>query len=180
MSKKYEFSDLSFLIVDDNAHMISIIKTLLKGFGIHKVCEATDAADAFEEFRTSPIDVIILDYAMETLDGIEFARLVRTAKDSPNPHVPIIMLTAHSERSRVTESRDSGITEFMCKPICAKDLYQRIVEVVERPREFVRTKSFFGPDRRRRSLEAFAGKEKRETSIDLESDEPVGAESTAG
>ncbi len=172
MSKSYDLSELGFLIVDDNSHMISIIKTLLKGFGIHKVYEANDPADAFEEFRTTPIDVIILDYAMDTLDGIEFTRLVRTAKDSPNPFVPIIMLTAHSERSRVVEARDAGVTEFMCKPICAKDLYVRIIEVIERPREFVQIGAYFGPDRRRRGLESFAGEERREKTLDLDDDAP--------
>jgi len=180
LNKSYDFSGLSFLVVDDNAYMISIIKTLLTGFGVKKVYEATDAADGFEEFRTSLIDVIILDYAMETLDGIEFTRLVRTANDSPNRHVPIIMLSAHSERSRVIEARNAGVTEFMCKPICAKDLFRRIVEVVDRPRDFVRTNSFFGPDRRRHSLEAFTGTEKRDISVQLEDGEQDDAESAAG
>ncbi len=166
MKKSYDLTELSFLVVDDNTHMLSIIKTLLKGFGIRRIHEATDAADAFEEIRATHVDVIILDYALDTLDGIEFAQLVRTAKDSPNPYLPIIMLTAHSERYRVEEARDAGITEFLCKPICATDLYKRIIEVVEHPRSFVKMESYFGPDRRRRSDENYRGPEKRVANID--------------
>lgn len=166
MKKNYDLTELSFLVVDDNTHMLSIIKTLLKGFGIRRIHEATDAADAFEEIRATHVDVIILDYALDTLDGIEFAQLVRTAKDSPNPYLPIIMLTAHSERHRVEEARDAGITEFLCKPICATDLYKRIIEVVEHPRSFVKMDSYFGPDRRRRSDENYRGPEKRTADID--------------
>ena len=166
MKKNYDLTELSFLVVDDNTHMLSIIKTLLKGFGIRRIHEATDAADAFEEIRATHVDVIILDYALDTLDGIEFAQLVRTAKDSPNPYLPIIMLTAHSERYRVEEARDAGITEFLCKPICATDLYKRIIEVVEHPRSFVKMGSYFGPDRRRRSDDNYRGPEKRVADID--------------
>ena len=96
MAKSYDLSNLTFLILDDNSHMVSIIKTLLKGFGVKRISDASDAADAFEEFRTSAIDIILLDYALGTLDGVEFARLVRTANDSPDPYVPVIMLTADS------------------------------------------------------------------------------------
>ncbi len=166
MKKSYDLTELSFLVVDDNTHMLSIIKTLLKGFGIRRIHEATDAADAFEEIRATHVDVVILDYALDTLDGIEFAQLVRTAKDSPNPYLPIIMLTAHSERHRVEEARDAGITEFLCKPICATDLYKRIIEVVEHPRSFVKMGSYFGPDRRRRSDDNYRGPEKRVADID--------------
>ncbi len=166
MKKSYDLSELSFLVVDDNTHMLSIIKTLLKGFGIRRIHEATDAADAFEEIRSTHVDIIILDYALDTLDGIEFAQLVRTAKDSPNPYLPIIMLTAHSERHRVEEARDAGITEFLCKPICATDLYKRIIEVVEHPRSFVKIGAYFGPDRRRRSDDNYRGAEKRTADID--------------
>jgi len=166
MKKNYDLTELSFLVVDDNTHMLSIIKTLLKGFGIRRIHEATDAADAFEEIRSTHVDVIILDYALDTLDGIEFAQLVRTAKDSPNPYLPIIMLTAHSERHRVEEARDAGITEFLCKPICATDLYKRIIEVVEHPRSFVKVGAYFGPDRRRHSDENYRGPENRVADID--------------
>jgi len=186
MKKNYDLADLSFLVVDDNTHMLSIIKTLLKGFGIRRIHEATDAADAFEEIRSTHVDVIILDYALDTLDGIEFAQLVRTAKDSPNPYLPIIMLTAHSERHRVEEARDAGITEFLCKPICATDLYLRIIEVVEHPRSFVKMGNYFGPDRRRRAEGNYRGSEKRVADIDpfdalegmdLDSDDPSNASS---
>ncbi len=147
MAKSYDLTELSFLIIEDNSHMLSIIKTLLKGLGIQKVYEASDAADAFEEFQAAQIDIIILDYALETLDGVEFCQLVRKAKDSPNAYVPIIMLTAHTERARIMEARDAGITEFLCKPICAKDLYDRIIETIERSRPYARSVGFFGPDR---------------------------------
>jgi CheY-like chemotaxis protein len=58
MAKSYDLTELSFLIIEDNSHMLSIIKTLLKGLGIQKIYEASDAADAFEEFQAAQIDII--------------------------------------------------------------------------------------------------------------------------
>jgi DNA-binding response OmpR family regulator len=59
------------------------------------------------------------------------------------------MLTGHSEKKRVIAARDAGVTEFLAKPISAKGLYQRILNVVANPRPFIKTKTYFGPDRRR-------------------------------
>ncbi len=89
---------------------------------------------------------------MEPLDGVDFVRLVRTANDTPNPYVPIIMLTGFTEMRRVTEARDAGINEFLAKPVSAKAIYQRLATIIDNPRPFVRSKTFFGPDRRRQNL----------------------------
>jgi DNA-binding response OmpR family regulator len=77
---------------------------------------------------------------------------VRTAKDSPNPYVPIIMLSGFTEHRRITEARDAGINEFLAKPISAKSIYQRVATIIDNPRPFIRAKNFFGPDRRRQNL----------------------------
>jgi len=94
---------------------------------------------------------------MAPMDGLEFSRTVRTAGNSPNPFVPIIMITGHTEKHQVEAARDAGITEFLIKPITAQSLFSRIAEVVERPRAFVRCESYFGPDRRRRNVESYTG-----------------------
>jgi DNA-binding response OmpR family regulator len=86
---------------------------------------------------------------------------VRTAKDSPNPFVPIIMLTGHTEAYRVMRARDVGVTEFLAKPVSAQTLYRRLVSIVENPRQFVRAAGFSGPERRRRKGEARIGDERR-------------------
>lgn len=161
MAKNYDISNLSFLIVDDNHYMRSILKTMLSGFGSREVYEAGDVAEAFEVFRTRHIDLIITDLQMDTLDGSEFTQMVRTAKDSPNPFVPVIMLTAYTERHRVEHARDSGITEFLSKPICARDLYLRVIACINQARHFVRDPHFVGPDRRRTGRTDFKGEDRR-------------------
>ena len=88
-------------------------------------------------------DVIIVDWQLD------FVRLVRTAKDSPNPYVSIIMPSGYTEYGRVIEARDAGANEFLAKPISAKALYQRFAAIIDNPRLFIRTKHYFRPDRRR-------------------------------
>ncbi|WP_417478578.1 response regulator [Maricaulis sp.] len=148
-----DLSRLKVLIVDDNSYMLTIMRTLLHGFGIKTIFESRDPADAFDMVRSDGIDIIITDYQMDILDGLDFVRLVRTADDSPNPMVPIVMLSAYSERSRVKSARDAGVTEFCCKPITARDMFAKLTSVINAPRPFIRNKTYFGPDRRRASSE---------------------------
>jgi DNA-binding response OmpR family regulator len=87
--------------------------------------------------------------------------MIRQPGANANPYVPIIMLTGHSEKKRVIAARDAGITEFLAKPISAKALYQRILNIVVNPRPFIKTKTYFGPDRRRNVGPNYAGPERR-------------------
>lgn len=155
--------NIHFLIVDDNHHMVRILRTILRGFGATQIAEASDAADALEAMQSHPIDIIIVNFMMQPLDGLDFTRLIRKGEDIANPFVPIILLTAHTERSRVLEARDAGVTEFCRKPVSAKDLFARIRAVIESPRPFVKTKKFLGPDRRRRTDSISEELKKRDT-----------------
>lgn len=156
----YNLERLNFLVVDDNKHMRALVKTILHALGSKAVLEAGDGADAFKELRHFPADIIICDWNMSPLDGLDFVRLVRTGKDSPNPFVPIIMLTGHTEMHRVVEARDAGVHEFLAKPISAKGLYARVKSIIDNPRPFVRAGLYFGPDRRRRQID-WRGTERR-------------------
>ena len=146
----YNLERLNFLIIDDNKHMRALIKSILHALGAKNILDAGDGADAFKQLRHFPADIILCDWSMDPLDGLDFTRLVRTGKDSPNPFVPIIMLTGHTEMNRVVEARDAGVHEFLAKPISATGLYARIRAIIENPRPFVRSGPYFGPDRRRK------------------------------
>lgn len=140
---------LDILLADDNSHMREIVATMLRSIGIRHVREASDGAEALEALRQQPADIAIVDFKMLPLDGVSFTRLIRTAPDSPDPFLPIIMMTGHSDLVRVCEARDAGVTEILTKPVNAKRLLTRIETVILYPRPFVRADSYFGPDRRR-------------------------------
>jgi two-component system, chemotaxis family, chemotaxis protein CheY len=160
-------SSVRLLVVDDNQHMRAIISTVLKGIGVRQVRECWDGAEALDALRKWPADVVITDYHMAPIDGIEFTRLVRNAADSPNPFIPIIMLTGYAERTLVMEARDAGVTEFIAKPLTAQALVDRLGAVVFRPRSFVRTSRYFGPDRRRRDDPSYDGPLRRSGDDDM-------------
>jgi CheY-like chemotaxis protein len=166
---RIEFNKLRFLVADDSQHMRRIIRALLHGFGSREVYEAEDGVAALEAFNQYTPDIVIIDWAMPMFDGLEFARAIRQPDTNASPFTPIIMLTAHSERKRVTAARDAGVTEFMVKPISPAGLHRRIVNVVANPRRFIRTKTYFGPDRRRNSAPSYTGPERRKSGkIDLD------------
>ena len=158
---RIDFNKLRFLVCDDNPHMRRILRTLLHSFGAREVYEAEDGATALEMYTHYVPDIVIADWAMPIFDGLELAQMIRQPESKGNPYAPIIMLTGHSEKRRVTYARDAGVTEFLAKPISAKGLYQRILNVVASPRPFIKTKTYFGPDRRRNTNTAYIGPERR-------------------
>src|ERR1700731_1869339 len=158
---RIDFNRLRFLVIDDNAHMRRILRTLLHGFGAREVYEAEDGATGLEAFTHFMPDIVLVDWVMPIFDGLELTQMIRQPGANANPYAPIIMLSGHSEKKRVVAARDAGITEFLAKPISAKSLYQRILNVVANPRPFVKTKTYFGPDRRRNTGTAYIGPERR-------------------
>lgn len=148
---------ITVLVIDDNAHMRSILKEVLRAVGVMDIKEAADPVEAFELIKSIPIDLVLVDFSMPIIDGVEFTQMVRTSSDSPNPFMPIVMITGHSERSRVNAARDAGVNEFLVKPVTAKSLMDRINTVVNHPRSFVKGGTYFGPDRRRRKDMNYAG-----------------------
>ena len=164
---------IQVLLIDDNPHMRTIASAVLKSAGIRKVLEAADGGAGLQMLREHAIDLVIVDYKMFPLDGVEFTRLVRNSPDSANPYLPIIMMTGHSGKERVYEARDAGVTEFLVKPITAKAVLDRIHSVIWKPRPFVKTEGYFGPDRRRVTPPQFRGPYRRATDAAREPAEPA-------
>ncbi len=156
-----EFSHLRFLVVDDNAHMRRIVRTMLNAFGSRDIYEAEDGVRGLELFTHWLPDIIITDLVMPVYDGIALAKMIRQPGCNANPHIPIIMLTCHTEKSHVVAARDAGVTEFLAKPVSAKALYQRIRNIIANPRPFIKSKTYFGPDRQRNVNPHYVGLERR-------------------
>ncbi len=155
------FDLLKILMVDDNHHMRLLLTEILRAIGVKEVFEAANGAEALELLRRHPIDIVMTDLAMQPLDGIDLVRRLRNANESSNPMVPVIMITGHSTLRRVAEARDVGVTEFLSKPVTARGVIERITRVVEQPRPFVKTSTYFGPDRRRRDDPDYPGPYRR-------------------
>ncbi len=121
--------------------------------------------EALHRLRNDAIDIVVLDYLMGDEDGVAFLRKLRDETTSPSPYVPVIMLTAHSEKARVEAARDAGASEFCAKPVTAAEMFRKVAAVIDHPRHFVRSSSYFGPDRRRRDDPAYQGEERRKDRL---------------
>ena len=149
------------MVADDNAHMSRIVRTLLRAFGSREIYEAEDGASGLEAVEAFSPDILITDITMPIFDGIELTRMIRNPDGCRHPFLPIVVLSAYSEKKHVIAARDAGATEFLCKPVSATALYRRIQNVVANPRDFIRTKSYFGPDRRRYVNPNYSGVDRR-------------------
>ena len=155
---------LKILIAEDNPFMRSLIRTVLRVFGCVHVKEAADGLAALQlvDGGYGP-DIIITNWQMPNLDGVALTRKLRNLKESFDPYLPIIMVSGYSEEGRVIQARDAGVSEYLAKPISGQMLYERIVTTIEHPHPFVKSETFFGPDRRRRQDPEYAGPERRKT-----------------
>ena len=150
-----DLSALDVLVVDDHVPMRRILKSVLDHFGIVKVREARDGTEALTVLATFKPDVVITDYLMDPMDGVELTQAIRDGDTPLSPFTPIIMVSAFTEMERIFKARDAGINEFLAKPISARLLFYRLRAVAEKPRPYVRTSDFFGPDRRRRAFDGY-------------------------
>ncbi len=167
--KKYDFSALNVLIVDDSAFMRKTLNKILTGFGFRHIFEAADAVDGLSFLKQHNIDLVITDWVMDPLDGVELTKIIRSGTDTPNPFVPILMLTGYTEKYRIEKARDAGVTEFLAKPISSEILFKRLVTVIETPRVFIDTEKYKGPDRRRtKSALEYKGNERRSENLQKE------------
>ncbi len=167
-SGEYDLSDLKILVVDDSDFMLGLLIEIFEGLGCKTVIAATDGKDAIDKINTavedgredSLFDVVFTDWAMEPMDGLKLLKWVR---DHPNPEVrymPFVMVSAYSTLDWVIEARDYGVNEFLTKPVSVKSVVSRLTSIIEKPRAFVKSPNYFGPDRRRRNA-TFNGPDRR-------------------
>jgi CheY-like chemotaxis protein len=142
------FETLSFLIVEDSAYMRAILRTILMGFGCRKVYEAEDGADGLEKLDAYGPDIVIVDWEMPVLNGPEMIKFIRNPGGNRHAFVPIILLTAHTERRRIVETKAFGVHEVLRKPVSPRAIYQRVASIILKPRPFLRTAAYFGPELR--------------------------------
>ena len=143
---------LGVLVVDDNQFMRTLVRNLLNNIGVKKVFDAGDGIAALEMIRNVAPDIVVLDWEMPLLNGAELVRIVRSPGVFPTPDIPIIMLTAHGERWRVVEAIKLGVNEFLCKPVSARALLDRIISILLKPRESIHVGNYYGPAPRRSGL----------------------------
>jgi two-component system, chemotaxis family, chemotaxis protein CheY len=144
-----QLETLKVLIVDDEHSMRKVTRALLQQIGVREIYEANNGRRGLEVICMRAPDIVILDWEMPSPNGPEFMRTVRSPGKFPQPDVPIIMLTGHSERSRVIESVRLGVNEFLLKPVSSVAILARIVSILYKPRKMVKQGDYYGPEPRK-------------------------------
>ena len=152
MKSNETYGGLHVLVVEDNENMQRLLREMLRTFGVGVVDAVSNGPAAIRHIAAELPDVVLVDWALPGMSGIELARHIRLSDESINPYLPIIMVTGHADQRRIAEARNAGVHEFVAKPVSPLSLAKHLAEVVERPRPFVRTSNYFGPDRRRRDV----------------------------
>lgn len=149
------FRRLKVLIVEDSGEMRRLLTALLETMGVTDIVETRDGESGLAAFAEHKPDIIITDGAMVPMDGYEMTRAIRGAGDADgaNPDVPILMISGHIGRDRISEARDQGVTDYLEKPLSADVLYEAIVAAVSKPIHFVEKPGYRGPSPTR-SLDA--------------------------
>jgi len=115
-------------IVDDYTTMLRILRNLLRQLEIHNVEEADDGETAFQMIQKSQPDLIISDWNMAPMTGLELLRKIRA--DAKLRHIPFIMVTAESKTENVFTAKQAGVSNYIVKPFNAETLRAKITSVM--------------------------------------------------
>lgn len=162
--------DLGVLIVDDFPAMRSLIRSVLVSFGVFNVQEAASGSEGLDCLRRQMPNIAIVDYDMAPMGGLEFVRHVRRDPDSPDPSLPIVMMTGIPSQRQVLEIRDVGATDILSKPFAPSAFAQHVASILVTERKFIQSAAYCGPDRRRRQA-PFIGIDRRRP-IDVRPETP--------
>ncbi len=143
------FSKLSVLVVEDLVPMQQLLDDTIRALGVGTIYTSPNGKHGYKQYISKQPDIIITDWHMPEMDGLQFIEKVRKDPDSPCRNIPIIMISGLNASARITKARDTGVNEYLVKPFNAEDLAKRISHIVNQPRDFIITQDFTGPNRRR-------------------------------
>ncbi len=154
---------MKVLIVDPNAFMRGVVADSLRRLTVTNIQAAASAVEAFQIGRTFKPDLIFVDWDAGRMSGLEFTREIRRNTTGLHRETPIILLAGVIDHDQLMSARQTGINEFLLKPVSAQGVLSRIEEVVLRPRKFIDSRNYVGPCRRRKEDPNYAGPWRRLT-----------------
>ncbi len=163
-------ASLSVLVIDDNDYSMSLMTSVLKALEVGRILTARSVVEGInllqlsaalaEDGRHPEIDIVIAEMVTSSGYGVEVLQWLRTNQREKMRFLPFIMMSGYADRKHVERSRDHGANEFLSKPFSVNSIALRLISVIDRPRPFVKSPTYFGPDRRRRDV-SYLGQERR-------------------
>lgn len=122
--------NIRILIVDDFSTMRRIVKNLLNDLGLTNTAEADDGSTALVELRKASFDLVVTDWNMPGMPGIDLLKAIRA--DSTLSRIPVLMVTAEAKREQIIEAAQAGVNGYVIKPFTAATLGDKLAKVFER------------------------------------------------
>ncbi|HWE71990.1 MAG TPA: response regulator [Stellaceae bacterium] len=133
------------MLIDNSPMIREMVQSVLESVGVRHFMTASDGRSALDMMPAFGPHLAFCDWEMEPMDGLDFVREVRKLPEWDNPFLPIIMLTSHAEERWVLEARNAGVHEYLMKPAQPSMILARVASIIDNPRPFLRTDSYFGP-----------------------------------
>lgn len=124
------FQTLNVLVVDDMETMRNMANACLKDLGVKKIYIQNNGLDAWNQLKNTHIDIIICDWDMPKMSGIELLKLVRDSEQ--HKHIPFLMLTATTEKQSVASAIEAGVSDYLSKPFQPKELAYRVIKLLRK------------------------------------------------
>ncbi len=155
---KVDYSRLKILVVEDHEPTRIFLKEVLEASGTSHLRIVADVRSALPLLKDKLLDLLICDLNLGEINGQTLIRAVRLNPNFTNRYMPIIVLTGDSKAETVRGLINLGINKFVSKPVSAQALIEAVRNVLERPKAFVTSKDYFGPDRRNRQEPGLSGR----------------------
>ncbi|MCH7614301.1 MAG: chemotaxis response regulator CheY [Nitrospinae bacterium] len=118
---------LKVLVVDDMSTMRRIIRNVLKQIGYTDLHEAEDGAVGLKKLREGGFGLVVSDWNMPVMSGIELLRAIRA--DSDIKHLPVLMVTAEAQKDNIIEAVQAGVSNYVVKPFTADALLEKLEKI---------------------------------------------------
>jgi CheY-like chemotaxis protein len=125
------------LIVEDNDCFRDLVKIVLNSLGVTDIVEAKDGREAIEALTTVDADLVIMDWTMAGMDGIECTERIRSGVFGSNPAIPIVMVSGNGDDNSIQHAYAAGVDVFLVKPISLKSLFAGIMKAANGPRNLL-------------------------------------------
>jgi DNA-binding response OmpR family regulator len=157
------FSGVTALLVQREAHTMGIISRALRGFGLQSQLRARTGAEAKKFFEAETVNICFCETDLADMRGVDLVRWVRRHASDNIRYVSVILLCSYTQLGSVAAARDAGANFLLKKPLSPKILYDRLAWSVTRTRKFIETDDYAGPDRRFKSITPPGGVGRRST-----------------
>lgn len=125
-------TNMKILVVDDFSTMRRIIKNLLRDLGFNNTSEADDGLTALPMLKSGGFDLLVTDWNMPGMQGIDLLKAVRADEDETLKNIPVLMVTAEQKKEQIVEAAQAGVNGYIVKPFTALILKEKLEKIFAR------------------------------------------------